>query len=399
MGRRAWCFLLLGVLAAYYIYTPLPGNVEEPWKLTLIDASLRTFVHLATFVEFLGLCHFFDLFTSTMSLREAPPTSDENVTVTDTKFNNIPVRVYVPRRKPDAQRRGVFYIHGGGWSLGSAALKNYDLLSRWTAERLDAVVVSTNYRLAPQYRFPIQFEDVYDALKWFLQKNILEEYGVDPGRIGVSGDSAGGNLAAAVTLQLSDDPEVPLRPKTQSLIYPALQALDMDTPSFRENAHVPILPRSLLVRFWNEYLGGDRAVEQAMLCNRHVPQEAGPLLGRVNWSSLLPQRFLKGHAYRAPTFGSSELARKYPGFLDVRAAPLLADDRRLQGLPRTHVVTCQYDILRDEGFMYVRRLRDAGVPVTHSHVEDGFHGALSFPELKICYRMLDEYLSWLEENL
>uniref|UniRef100_A0A8C5ZRD9 Arylacetamide deacetylase n=1 Tax=Marmota marmota marmota TaxID=9994 RepID=A0A8C5ZRD9_MARMA len=186
MGRMSWFLLLLGVLTAYCIYTPLPENIEEPM---LTNTPLKALAHLATF---LGLGRYFDFFTLMMIFPEVPPTSDKNVIVTDTKFNNTPVRVYVPRRKSDTLRRSVFYIHGGGWSLGSAAFISYDLLSRRTADRLDAVVVSTNYRLAPKYHFPVQFEDVYDAIKWFLRKNILEEYGVDPGRIAVSGDSVCG---------------------------------------------------------------------------------------------------------------------------------------------------------------------------------------------------------------
>ncbi|XP_074182794.1 arylacetamide deacetylase-like isoform X5 [Rhinolophus sinicus] len=82
------------------------------------------------------------------------------------------------------------------------SLKDYDSLSRWTADRLEAVITSTNYRLAPKYHFPVQFKDVYTALKWFLHPKVLESCGVDPGRVGISGDSAGGNLGAAVTQQV-----------------------------------------------------------------------------------------------------------------------------------------------------------------------------------------------------
>ncbi|KAI2532043.1 arylacetamide deacetylase [Homo sapiens] len=202
MGRKSLYLLIVGILIAYYIYTPLPDNVEEPWRMMWINAHLKTIQNLATFVELLGLHHFMDSFKVVGSFDEVPPTSDENVTVTETKFNNILVRVYVPKRKSEALRRGLFYIHGGGWCVGSAALSGYDLLSRWTADRLDAVVVSTNYRLAPKYHFPIQFEDVYNALRWFLRKKVLAKYGVNPERIGISGDSAGGNLAAAVTQQV-----------------------------------------------------------------------------------------------------------------------------------------------------------------------------------------------------
>ncbi|XP_033060172.1 arylacetamide deacetylase [Trachypithecus francoisi] len=399
MGRKSLYLLIGGILIAYYIYTPLSDNIEEPWRLMWINTYLKTIENLATFVELLGLHHIMDSLQVVWRFYEVPPTSDENVTVTETKFNNILVRVYVPKRKSEVLRRGLFYIHGGGWCLASAAVNDYDLLSRWTADRLDAVVVSTNYRLAPKYHFPIQFEDVYNALRWFLRKTVLAKYGVNPERIGISGDSAGGNLAAAVTQQLLDDPDVKIKLKIQSLIYPALQPLDVDLPSYQENSNAPVLSKSLMVRFWSEYFTTDRSLEKAMLSRQHVPVESSHLFKFVNWSSLLPERFIKGHVYNNPNYGSSELAKKYPGFLDVRAAPLLADDKKLHSLPLTYVITCQYDPLRDDGLMYVTRLRNAGVQVTHNHVEDGFHGAFAFLEFKISHRLINQYIEWLKENL
>ncbi|XP_077016913.1 arylacetamide deacetylase-like isoform X2 [Tamandua tetradactyla] len=364
-----------------------------------LNTYLTIFSNVATVVELLGFNHFLDSLSFFMSLDEVPPTSDETVTVTETTFNNIPVRVYVPKRKSEALRRAIFYIHGGGWCLGSAALKSCDQLSRCTADRLDAVVVSTNYRLAPKYHFPVQFEDVYNSLKWFLRKKVLAKYGVNPERIGVSGDSAGGNLAAAVVQQLLNDPDIKIKLKIQSLLYPALQPLDFASPSYQENSHFPILPKSLMVRLWSEYFTTDRSLEKAMHSNQHVPVESSHLLQFANWSSLLPERFKKGHVYKNPTYGSSELAKKYPGFLDVRAVPLLAEDSKLRGLPPTYVMTCQYDVLRDDGLMYVTRLQNAGVQVTLNNVEDGFHGAPIFQTLKIGKRELNHYISWLNENL
>lgn len=399
MGVKTVLLLIVGVLGAYYVYTPLPDNIEEPWRLLCVNAQMKTLTNLALFAEYLGINDFMNIVKFLTSFQEVPPTSDENVTVTETTFNNIPVRVYVPKRKAKTLRRGLFFIHGGGWCLGSAAWFSYDLLSRRTADQLDTVVVSTNYRLAPEYHFPIQFEDVYDALKWFLRQDVLEKYGVDPERVGVSGDSAGGNLAAAVAQELIKDPDVKIKLKTQSLIYPALQTLDMDLPSYRENAQFPILPKSFMVRLWSEYFTTDGSFEKAMLLNQHVPVESSHLFKFTNWSSLLPDKFKKGHVYNTPTYGSSELAKKYPGFLDVRAAPLLADDAQLRGLPLTYIVTCQYDVLRDDGVMYVTRLRNAGVQVTHNHIEDGFHGALSYNGFKTGYRVEKQYFSWLRENL
>ncbi|XP_008843029.1 arylacetamide deacetylase [Nannospalax galili] len=399
MGRKTILFLFAAVLMAYNAYTPVPDGIEEPWRLVWEMTQMKMMTDLVWMAELLGINHFMDSMVFLMSLHNVPPTSDENVDVMDTTFNSVPVRVYVPKRQSETLRRGLFFIHGGGWCLGSAAYSPYDVLSRRTADRLNAVVVSTNYRLAPKHHFPSQFEDVYNALRWFLQQDVLSNYGVDPERVGVSGDSAGGNLAAAVTQQLIKDPDVKIKLKIQALIYPALQALDLDLPSYRENSHGPILSRSVMVRFWSEYFTTDQSLEKSMLFNQHVPMESTHLFKFVNWSSWLPERFKKGHIYKNPVPGSSELGKKYPGFLDVRASPLLADDNILRHLPLTYIITCQYDVLRDDGLMYVTRLQNAGVQVTLDHIENGFHGAFSLHKLKISNRLENKYMRWLMENL
>ncbi|KAK7809780.1 hypothetical protein U0070_002569 [Myodes glareolus] len=398
MGRTT-LLLISVVLVAYYVYTPLPGDIEEPWKLVLEITPQNVFVDMASTAELLGINHLMSTIQLFSRFLEVPATSDENVTVIDTAFSSVPVRIYMPKRKSEMLRRGLFYIHGGGWCLGSAATSIYDLLARKTADRLDAIVVSTDYGLAPKYHFPRQFEDVYNALRWFLQEDVLERYGVDPRRVGVAGDSAGGNLAAAVTQQLIQDPDVKTKLKVQALVYPALQALDINLPSYQEGSYFPMLSPSFMARFWSEYFTTDRTLEKAMLLKQHVPLESIHLFQFVNWSSLLPERYKKGHIYKIPTPGSSELSKKYPGFLDVKACPLLANDNTLSLLPLTYIITCQYDVLRDDGLMYVTRLQNVGVHVTHHHIEDGFHGAFTLHDFKIAHRMQNQYLNWLMKNL
>lgn len=204
-------------------------------------------------------------------------------------------------------------------------------------------------------------------------------------------------------LQLLEDPAVKTKLKAQALLYPSLQSLDLNLPSFRENGNDPLLPRWFMVRFLSEYLTSDASLREAMASNRHVPVEASHLFQFVNWSNLLPEELKKGHVYTSPTYGSSELARKYPGFLDPRVAPLLVSDDRLRQLPLTYILTCQYDVLRDDGFMYAQRLRAAGVPVTHHHAKDAFHGAMSFAsspaQLAVGQRLLNSFVAWLNENL
>ncbi|XP_069474492.1 arylacetamide deacetylase-like [Ambystoma mexicanum] len=391
------------LLLAYYLYIPLPDSIEEGWKVRLIDATFRTFGHAAGLAELLGLKHYMEVLMLMTSAEYCAPISDENVTVTDTTFNNVPVRVYLPRQESRVLRRAVIYFHGGGWCVGSAAMKPYDLLSRMTSGRLNAVVISADYRLAPHVHFPTQFEDVYTVVKFFLQKEVLAQYAVDPERIGVSGDSAGGNLAAAVAQQLQDDHEITVQLKIQALLYPALQSIDMDTPSYRENAYMPLLKKRLMVTFWSEYFTTDKSLNDAMSTNTHITLESSHLIKFANWSMLLPKEFKKDHVYRKPQHGTSHFVNKFPGILDPRAAPLLADDDKLRNLPRSYLVTCMHDVLRDDGVMYAARLKKAGVHIVHDHYDDAFHGALFFTEwplnLSIGHRMVNRYIDWLDENL
>ncbi|NXK48463.1 AAAD deacetylase, partial [Chauna torquata] len=403
MGAKLLCFCITCALVAYYIYTPIPENIEEPWKLMLVTAVFRTVGHVAEVADWLGLMHYMEALMLITDAEYVAPTSDENVTVTDTEFSSVAVRLYLPSKPSGGLRRAVVYFHGGGWCVGQAGMKSCDLLSRRTSSQLNAVVVSVNYRLAPKYHFPVQFEDVYSVTKFFLQSSVLSHYGVDPNRVCVAGDSAGGNLAAAVAQQLLKDSEVTTKLKAQALLYPALQTLDLNLPSYQEKENELFLPKSLMVRFWSEYFTSDSSLREAMASNRHVPAESGHLFQFVNWSNLLPEELKKDHVYTSPVYGSSKLAKKYPGFLDPRAAPLLAEDARLRGLPLTYVLTCEYDVLRDDGVMYVGRLRAAGVPVTHDHAQDAFHGALMFvsspADLPVGHRLTNRYLEWLNENL
>ncbi|NXU33099.1 AAAD deacetylase, partial [Thalassarche chlororhynchos] len=403
MGAKLLCLFLASALVAYYIYTPMPEDFEEPWKVMLITAAFRAVAHLAEVVDQLGLMHHMEALKLISAIEYIAPMSDENVTVMDTEFSNVAVRLYLPRKLSDKLRRAVVYFHGGGWCVGQAGMKSYDHLTRWTSYRLNAVVVSVNYRLAPKYRFPVQFEDAYSVTKFFLQSSVLSQYGVDPDRVCVAGDSAGGNLAAAVAQQLLQDSEVKTKLKAQALLYPALQTLDLNLPSYQENENKPILPRLLMVKFWSEYFTSDSSLKEAMASNRHVPVESSHLFQFVNWSNLLPEELKKGYAYTSPAYGSSELAQKYPGFLDPRAAPLLASDAQLRGLPLTYILTCRHDVLRDDGVMYAGRLRAVGVPVMHDHAKDAFHGAMMFvsspAELAVGHRLLNGYIGWLNENL
>ncbi|MEV0321362.1 alpha/beta hydrolase [Streptomyces sp. NPDC050658] len=231
---------------------------------------------------------------------------------------DLPVRVYRPEGARHARPTVVFF-HGGGYTI--CGLDSHDATARTLCARSGAVVVSVDYRLAPESRFPAAAEDAYAALCWAAAEAAAGGLGGDPGAVVTAGDSSGGGLATAVTLMARDrsGPAVAL----QVLIYPMLDA-GCDTGSYTSNATGYFLTAAHLRWFWRQYLG---------------PDGDG------------------GHPY---------------------ASPLRAD---VTGLPPAHVVTAGCDPLCDEGRAYAARLRAAGVVVTEGHHPRMFHGFVGFPRL------------------
>ncbi|XP_036410686.1 arylacetamide deacetylase-like [Megalops cyprinoides] len=414
MRSKCIFLLVLGAITAYYIYLPIPGEIEEKWKLMITDSFFRSLSHLADLSELLGMKDYMGVMMFITIAESVVLVTDERVQVTEEVFDGVQVVVYEPGHGGNGElRRAVIYLHGGGWCLGSSRMGPYDLLARKMVSELDAVVISVEYRLAPAHPFPIPFEDVYRGLRYFLQRHVLARYSVDPGRIAVSGDSAGGNLAAAVAQQLQQDPDQQVALKAQALLYPVLQALDLNTPSYQQNQDMPILPKTLMVRFWSEYFTSDKSLFRAMMTNSHNSPKSAGLLKFVNWSSHLPESFRGAYRYSAPAASVSaagaaaaaggDPSRSIPAIADPRASPLLAPDGSLRPLPKAYILTCEYDVLRDDGVMYATRLRQAGVNVTHRHYSAGFHGALMFTvwpaDFQIAHRMTEDYVAWLKENL
>ncbi|XP_036378219.1 neutral cholesterol ester hydrolase 1-like isoform X1 [Megalops cyprinoides] len=399
---------LLAVVFAYYVYTPLPSTISDPWKLMLLDAAFRGVMGLGNLVHGLGLIHHVRVLNFAVNQFELQgPWSSEAVRVRDTSFSGVQVRLFEPTQGESGQlKRAVVYLHGGGWALGSARMRSYDFLCRRMAEELNAVIVSVDYRLAPDAHFPQQYDDALLAARHFLNPEVLARFSVDPDRVAVSGDSAGGNLAAAVAQQVSVDSSASVRFKLQALIYPVLQALDFNTPSYQQNRDVPILYRPLMARFWLEYLDGDPSFVQPMLANNHSALDltrAAAGREKLNWTRLLPPAFKRGYRPVAPARGTARIIEEVPALLDARAAPLLAEREVLGHSPRAYVLTCEHDVLRDDGAMYARRLQEAGVPVTHDHYADGFHGCMIFAfwptYFSVGERTVAGYIRWLDQNL
>jgi acetyl esterase len=236
--------------------------------------------------------------------------------ITDaTVAGSIPVRIYRPQASGSLPT--IVYLHGGGFVIGD--LDTHEGVCRLLCNDVGAVVISVDYRFAPEHRFPAAVEDAYAALRWVAEH--IADYGGDRGRLAVGGDSAGGNLAA-VSAQLAHADGLSLA--AQLLIYPNVDLLG-DYASRKENADGYFLTLADMRWFAEHYIG----------MSEDDPRVA-------------------------------ELAR------DPRLSPLQADS--LEGLAPAVVVTAEFDPLRDEGNAYAQALEKAGVRVEHREFAGLIHG-------------------------
>ncbi|MFY1688466.1 alpha/beta hydrolase [Plantactinospora sp. WMMB782] len=206
----------------------------------------------------------------------------------------------------------VLYIHGAGWVFGDSL--THDRLIRELAVQANAAIVFPEYSRSPEARFPIAVEECYAVAQWLLDQG--DDYGLDPTRLAIAGDSSGGNLATVVTM-LAAQRDGP-RFARQVLLYPVTDA-DFDTASYREFGTGYYLGREQMMWFWDQYLP-DRAERT-----------------------------------------------------DPTASPLRARPEQLRNMPPTLVTTNEADVLRDEGEAYAAKLRQAGVPVTQVRYQGTVH--------------------------
>jgi len=252
-------------------------------------------------------------------------------------MKTIPVRIYRPLGAPQGQLPIMVYFHGGGFVL--CDLDSHDSCCRRLANGVGAVVVSVDYRLAPENPFPAAVDDAWAAVQWVSMNAV--ELGGDPNRLVVAGDSAGGNLAAVVAMMARDHggPDIVF----QLLIYPVLDQRRKSSATSEYSASGSALSGEHMRWFTEQYLGSD---------------------------------------------GDPS---------DVLASPILGD---LTGLPPAHIVTGECDPLRAEDEQYAELLRAAGVPVTITNYDNMFHGFFNLSDhLPIARRASDDVCEILKGAL
>jgi acetyl esterase len=251
---------------------------------------------------------------------EAPELARVEEFAIPSPHGGIPARIYVPKalRKHDGLSPALVFFHGGGWVVGD--LDTHDVACRKLADEGELIVISVDYRLAPEHKFPAAVDDAIAATKWVAAN--ANELGIDSSRLCVGGDSAGGNLAAVVAIAARDGNGPAIA--GQVLIYPAVD-FAMTHRSHSEPETSVLLTHSVIRWFCDHYLNGTADIH------------------------------------------------------DWRASPARATT--LIGLPPAYVLTAGADPLRDEGDEYAERLKQAGVPVAYRHFPGQFHGFFTMGRL------------------
>uniref|UniRef100_A0ABM5EL79 Arylacetamide deacetylase-like 4 n=1 Tax=Pogona vitticeps TaxID=103695 RepID=A0ABM5EL79_9SAUR len=349
----------------------VPPGLERPARLRLAHALLVGASLLGRILENLHICTQLQFVRFLKNRRRQR--RDSTLFFKDAKFKHVPVRIYQPKVPSAGRRRGIVYFHGGWWVFGS--IRTHDNICQYLARESESVVVSVEYRLAPEHTYPAPLNDCLAAASHFLEA--AEEYGVDKTRIVVAGDSAGGNLAASVCQALASKPGL-VKVRAQILIYPLLQGVDFNLPSYQQNQAVPFSFRARTVFFCLQYLNGDPSPLEEVLKGSHVP--AHLKLHYKRWLSAdhIPREFkARGYAPSAPAACKDDVYEAVKSLSTPEFSPLLAEDAVVRLLPETFILTCEYDGLRDDGLLYKKRLEDQGVRVVWCHLAHGFHGIIS----------------------
>ncbi|XP_063001318.1 arylacetamide deacetylase-like 3 [Elgaria multicarinata webbii] len=407
-GQMLWMLVsyasitILSLVFAWTIYyditrTHIPPGIKQRLKLRLFNLSINVGFGLAQFLEKLGICpkHKALRFITALAL----PVISLKMIIKDLVFDEVPVRVYWPRTPTTDKRRAMIFFHGGVGVFGN--LITYGRLCNYIARRSGSVVVCVRFRYAPEHPYPVPVLDCLAATIHLLKN--AERYGVDPNRIILGGDSSGGTFAAAVCQELVTRKDLP-RVRAQVLLYPFLQAVDFNLPSYQQNHSVPIAFKKRIVQFGLLYFTGRNVNADEIMLSAHVPEELRVKYRKWVSADIIPEEF-KVRGYVPPVLAPciKEFYEKGKQVFEPMFSPLLAEDTVICQLPDTFILTCEYDVLRDDGLLYKKRLEDNGVPVTWHHVKDGFHsismyvdhGPLEFPSSRSSCKRIVHFLERL----
>ncbi|CAF3746615.1 unnamed protein product [Rotaria magnacalcarata] len=397
--------LLIGI-----IYQPLPDNFPQPWKYRFLS-------YWAHRIDQLGFyCEQMNLFTRINLIRNLHYLSiglfqkrhpECRLKVYDRKIANVHVRIYEPEESIDHEEKTtIIYFHGGGFLLGS--IETYDQatyrMANLTRTTLFAVEIFTieidqfRYRLAPEHRFPSGLEDCLSVSRELFENG--HNYKINSNRIIMSGDSAGGNLALVVSHLLIN---VGHTPYLLSLLYPSLQFFDFTLPSYRtylKQNILGVLNENNLVSMVSLLSENEIQITSDFLLNSHLSIDDKTKL----YPFIDPNKYLSiAHDFNISHEGNESLIKDLKYLLSPLMSPLLVSDEQLLKLPTILLFTTEFDILRDEGFIFASRLNSLNKTIYHHHFSNAFHGAHAFLygplSFEIAHHMIEHTAQAIKNHL
>ena len=353
------CLAVVAGIAWYQAYLPLSAKIGDPGSKVL-PFALRIGGLLGNVGSTLGLSRMKVIralfgFSDREWVDFGQSEWKKGINITDTMIAGVPVTIFQPKTQ-DTASPGLIHMHGGGLTFGSRKYKSFMVTCTMLAKGSKSVVISIDYRLAPEHIFPAQFEDVFAVVSAILKEPRM--FSIDGNRLALAGDSAGGLLSAAISLEFAKLAR-PSKISAQVLLYPWLQSIDVVClPSYQAYKDGFALPEKAMAYYDSCVTMGNTSM---------VPEYLSGNVSRYfmqtpYWKYLAEISNCKIRTERSKVHLPSNFVEKVT---DPRLSPLLAED--LSGSPPTFVAISEYDVLASEATLFAKRLREAGVPVVEKH--------------------------------
>jgi arylacetamide deacetylase-like 2 len=398
--RLAILVAVTASIIGYLFYAPNTEGIEQLNRVRALGATMKITHLIGTTVELLGLSTRLAVVRKVGTLIRylKDKEDDAGVQIEDTLIENVPVRIARPLNAKD-NLPAIVYSHGGAYYMGS--VDTHNSITSALARLANVVVISVDYRLAPEYPFPAGLDDCYKVAKYVLEHGDSKKLRIDRNRVALAGDSAGGNFAAVNAMRFVTHPIGKYSPRAQILIYPVMQLFDLMLPSYIQE-HYKFFHYTV-DNVLSLYLHQD--IDKSIYANNHTSVEQKQRYRKyVDWS-LIPSKYrtIYKHPITDNNEGDPNLIQRAKQVLSPEISPLLVEDKQLAKLPSTYILSVGHDSLRDEAFIYGARLKHTGVSVVHNHYEHTFHGSLNFLHgpfgFDIANQMIDDMVKYIKANL
>uniref|UniRef100_A0A8D0BP36 Alpha/beta hydrolase fold-3 domain-containing protein n=1 Tax=Salvator merianae TaxID=96440 RepID=A0A8D0BP36_SALMN len=337
--------------------------------------GIKDFINGGQILEKLKLCSLIEVLR--FFANGIPPFKDTSLLIQEQQFDGVPVKIYQPKKPAVTKRKALLFFHGGAGTYGNVGREkdnSFERLLRHFAKEANVVVVGVRYGLGPENPYPNQYTECLKATLYFMKN--ADKYHTDASCVTVCGDSCGANFATKICQLLVDRTDVP-KIQAQILIYPGLQGMDFYLPSYQQNKDIPLLWRKLVVYWTCRFLNKSTSVVNDVLEGRHVPEDIRTKYQKWVCADLIPEEFkVRGYKPQDPALRTfkPKVYEEMKQVLEVTFSPLFAENSVISKLPQACILTCEFDVLRDDGLLYKRRLEENGVPVTWFHAKKSIHG-------------------------